>query len=223
MVLNDISSITSGANSSNPTLVNNITESKDQFLKLLLAQLKNQDPLSPQDPSKFTEQMTSFGQLEQLFNLNSTMGKVLSAQPSMQRSEALGLVGKEISAKGDGIRIQGADKGKIGYQLQYPAKDVTIQVTDSSGNVLRVINAGNSSAGAHLINFDGLNSSGTEIADGNYQFKVSAQDKYGESIAVDPLVVGRVNTVEFGSNGPMLIVNGAQINMGDIITVGQGA
>src|SRR4051794_36053729 len=107
MSIQDI--VSAGAGASTPKSVSAVTGSasatKDQFLKLLIAQMKNQDPLSPPDADKFSEQMTQFGQLEQLFNLNDSMSSIAQHQSSMDRSQAVSLIGREVEAQGDQIEL----------------------------------------------------------------------------------------------------------------------
>lgn len=206
----------SGAFGGSPTstTAKSLQGQKDQFLQLLLAQLKYQDPLQPPDASKFGEQMTQFGQLEQLFNLNDTLGKMAGSQAGTGRGDAISLIGKKIEAHDNGLGVSGDSHGSIGFQLNQPADQVTAEIKNSNGFTVDTIHYDAQHAGTHFYDL----ASG-EVPDGAYTVVLSASDATGRSIDVKPLLQGEVSGVDFSSGSAMVQVAGRNIGMDQIITV----
>src|SRR5260221_8065240 len=89
----------------------------DTFLKLLTAQLKNQDPLKPMDSSEFTQQLVSYSQVEQQINTNANLEKLITGVQGNQLASSVGYIGKTIQASGDHARIQPGRGPSCNYNL----------------------------------------------------------------------------------------------------------
>lgn len=194
---------------------------KDDFLKLFLAQLQHQDPMNAQDPSQMMQQMTQFGQLEQLMNLNASSDDLKALNQSQQSAQAVAFVGKQVSAYGDKLYVSGADKGKIAYDLAAPAQEVVAEVYNTANQKVRTLSFANQPAGASTQSFDGLNDAGQILPDGAYRVKVTGKNADGTLVTALPLAIGRVNSLEFTQNGPIFNVGGNMVAYGDIISVEQ--
>lgn len=219
-MFSEISGIpSSGAQPSAAASGNSISATKDQFLKLLLAQLKNQDPLAASDATEFTKQMLQFGQLEQLFNLNDSVGDLNENNNNMMRTQAVGIVGKQIDAKTENIEMTSTSIPQIGFSLDRPAGRVEVSVVDSLGRVVRTLRYDNLSAGSHYQDFDGLNSNGTRLSNGVYSLRLTGTGADLSNIPVTPISRGLVNGVDFTSGKPMLKMGSRLIKMEDLISV----
>ena len=111
----DIASITSGAAAAALTSAGATSKSmgKDEFLKLMVAQLQNQDPLEPQDPTEFTSQLAQYSSLEQQITMNSNLGKIVEMSSSFERQTALETVGKEVAGRTSSLRLNAASAAPL--------------------------------------------------------------------------------------------------------------
>lgn len=174
---------------------------KDDFLSLLVAQLKNQDPLEPEDPTAFTAQLAQFSSLEQLTNLNTTMEGLTTAQANSTRLSSLGLIGKDITYNGSTVTLEGKPV-EIGYQLDGTASSVTLSIQDANGKTVRTIQATDTElkAGNHFVSWDGKDQQGNPLANGKYTLVLQASAAgEGASIAAAPLVRSVVTGVDLSS------------------------
>lgn len=206
------------AGTSNST-TDKLTTTKDQFLKLLLAQLKQQDPLEAPDASKLSEQITAFGQLEQMFNMNSSLENISKASNNADQSQAVSLIGKKITSYGDSLSVSGADKGLVGFSLGGNAKEVTVSIKDSAGKVVRTIRYENVTSGIYTDQFDGKNDAGADLPEGKYTMETSAVDPDKAPMAVKPVFQGVVTGVQFSPQGAIIQAGNGTFNMGQILSV----
>jgi flagellar basal-body rod modification protein FlgD len=205
---------TSNTNTTSSVAQNDIM-GKEDFLTLLVAQLQNQDPLSPDDPTEFTAQLAQFSSLEQLHNLNDSMQGLTTAQANSEKLSALSLIGKNISYNGSSFTFDG-EPVEVGYQLDGTATSVTLSIQDADGKTVHTLQASATELGAgnHFITWDGTDQNGNLIADGQYNIVLEARAA-GEdsSIAAAPLVRSEVTGVDLSSgmittrDGEVLFMN----------------
>jgi flagellar basal-body rod modification protein FlgD len=175
---------------------------EDRFLKLLVAQMKNQDPLNPLDNAQVTSQMAQLSTVTGIEKLNAT----LAAQSQAQSFQSVSMIGRTVLATGDALTLKnGVAAG--GFELAKPADAVKVSVLDSSGSVVRVLDAGASDSGVSVFSWDGKKTDGTTAADGDYTFAVNATDK-GAKVTSTALAVGAVSSVLMDTTGTKLSVSG---------------
>ena len=205
--------------STSQTSTTNNTLGKDDFLKLFMAQLKAQDPLSPMDTSQFTSQLAQFSALEQLTNINTQLGDVLSSQSSLQNTMSADLIGKNVKANGNTVSLNG--QANMYYSLDANAAKVTVTVSDASGAVVKQQDIGNQSAGEQDYVWDGKDNNGNTLSSGQYTFTVSAVDDSGNTVNASTLTSGTVTSISFYGNTTYLTIDGTtQIQLGDIQEIG---
>ena len=176
-----------------PSVTENI---QDRFLKLLVTQMKNQDPLNPMDNAQVTTQLAQISTVSGVEKLNQTMTSMSSALLAAQSVQATGLIGHSVLASGNGVLLQnGAAVG--GVQLSQPADQVTIR--DSSGAALKTMVMGPQDAGLRTFAWDGSTDSGGRATDGAYTIQVNAVQS-GKQVNADALGVGQVQSVSLGAN-----------------------
>jgi flagellar basal-body rod modification protein FlgD len=156
---------------------------QEDFLKLLITQLENQDPLNPQDSTEFTAQLAQFSSLEQLTNINTALSNLQTIVFSQNNASITSLLGKSVLSYGNEIPVVSGQSADIKYDLAQDASLVTVDIYDSSDNLVRTISPGSQSAGRQTVTFDGLDSSGNPLASGTYYYKVSATTLEGNSIS----------------------------------------
>jgi flagellar basal-body rod modification protein FlgD len=200
MVTPVTSATASGASAS--TSVGAVQEQQDRFLKLLVTQMKNQDPLNPLDNAQVTSQMAQLSTVTGIEKLNAT----LQAFTKAQAFQSVGMIGHFVLAPGEFMNLT-AGVGLGGIELASAADKVKIGVYDAQGNLVRDIDMGAQNAGVTAFQWDGKTNAGADAADGQYFFRVDAV--LGDSnVAAQSLAVGKVQSVLMDDIGPALSVEG---------------
>jgi flagellar basal-body rod modification protein FlgD len=196
---------------------------KDDFLKLLVTQLSNQDPLNPMDGQQFAAQLAQFSSVEQLLNLNESMAAQAEMtgllSQNMNNGVATGLIGKQIVASGDQIGLSDSGAVPLGFEFGDAANGVTVTIKDASGNVVRAIELGSSAAGSHEISWDGTGESGSRLPEGVYSFDVQGKDADGNGITAAPIMKGTIDRVSFGADGILLWMGNAAVSLAAVQSV----
>ncbi|HUV49852.1 MAG TPA: flagellar hook capping FlgD N-terminal domain-containing protein [Anaerolineae bacterium] len=190
------------------------TMGKDDFLKMMIAQLQHQDPLNPLDGTDFTAQLAQFSSLEQLSNMNTQLETLGLYQSSLNNSQSVSFIGKEITARGDAVKVDGAS-ADLAYNLSEPA-EVSIRIYNENGTLVDTLELGAQQEGENSVAWD---CSG--VAPGNYTFEVSANDSSGDAVTSYTRIKGRVTGISFEEGSPVLFVNGQDISFGDVISVNE--
>ncbi len=212
MIVTSPTSVTTSSMQSSESTDNQQSPSelqKDDFLKLLVTQLKNQDPMNPVDNAEFTAQMAQFSSLEQLVNINETLGMLNATTANVNAGQAFGLIGKEVTVEGSNVHVKNGVGSDISFSLADSANEVTIQVLDPSGNVVRTITVGAKLGGENSVAWDGMDSQGNPLPDGLYKYTVAAKGAGGNPIDVQTNTTGVVDAVSF-ENGV------AYLHVGDL-------
>lgn len=192
---------------------------KDDFLQLLVAQLKAQDPLSPLDGQEFAAQLAQFSSLEQLTNVNANLLKLQEFNLALANSSALNLIGKRIDVPGNTLQFDGEIGQTLSYSLAGSAAAVSIEIFDSSEALVRTLPLGEQSAGSQQAFWDGTNESGDPVVAGEYTFKVTAVDSESNLIQVETFSTGLVTDVLFDGEESIAVVNGNEFPVKDISRV----
>lgn len=173
---------------------------KEDFLTLLVAQLQNQDPLNPDDPTEFTAQLAQYSSLEQLVNLNESVEALAASNQTSDQISAMELIGKDVAYEGAEFEFTG-DPVVIGYQLDGAASSVIVTIQNENGDTVSTLTPSDLTAGNHFIEWDGLDSDGNLLADGQYEISVLASAGEGESVTATALVQSEVIGVESDTDG----------------------
>ena len=183
-----------------------VDEAQDRFLKLLVTQMKNQDPLNPLDNAQVTSQMAQLSTVSGINKLNDSVGVLSTMFQSNQLLQASGMIGRGVVAEGDDLRLAGGN-AIAGIELPQDADKVVVTIADSAGKVLQTVDMGAQNAGVLSFQWDGATDSGSQAADGAYQFSVKASQEGKEMDAVT-LSLGVVNSVSVDSQGISLNADG---------------
>lgn len=189
----------------------------DDFLKLLITQLRYQDPLEPMDSNEFVSQLTQFTQVEQSIKSNKRLEQLLDLQSTNQSVMAIGFIGRTIEAAGDTAPL--GDTGiEFTYTLEGLATSSLLVVTDANGQVV-ASTAGETAPGKHSFVWDGLDRAGSQVPAGNYRIAVAARDANDDQLGVTTGVVSRVRGVENGADGLMLSLGTVKIPIGKVVAI----
>ncbi|MEM1094298.1 MAG: flagellar hook capping FlgD N-terminal domain-containing protein [Bacteroidota bacterium] len=206
----------SAAQQSTGSLTGGSALGRDEFLTLLVAQLRNQDPMNPLEGHEFAAQLAQFSSVEQLMNLNEGIEGMQEMQGLLASSTnsgvAAGLMGQGVEVTTNRIEWSG-EAVETGYELAADAQSVTIEVKDSRGRVVRTEAFGAQEAGTETWTWDGNNDNGDRVAEGTYTFEVKATDGQENDVSASPFRRGVVDRVTFGQNGISLWVDGTPVAM----------
>jgi len=207
-----------GTNNSTSSGKSSIQDAQNNFMTMLVTQMKNQDPLNPMDNAQITSQLAQLSTVTGINQLNTSVNTLTSSFQTSQNLQAAGMIGHTVLAPGNGISLT-SGKAIYGVSLPMNADAVSVQVTNSSGQVVRTINVGALSQGNNNLSWDGKTDSGATAPDGSYTFSVAASSA-GKKIATTSLEFGSVSSVSATSSGVKLnLANLGQVNMSDVIQI----
>lgn len=196
---------------------------KDDFMKLLITQLRYQDPLSPLGGAEFAAQLAQFSSLEQLSNLNQLMTQSVDANfyltQSINNTMTATLIGKDVKLLGDKIQYTGQEEAKIGYKLPADASSVTINIYDKNDVLVRTIENVPKDSGDHKLSWDFLDNDGNEVPNGEYRFEVKAKTMDEKDMAVESYKWGTINGLRFSEFGTKLLVDNIEYMLSDILEI----
>ena len=213
-----ISSVNSNTTGTSSTTTTNSNEElgKNDFLNLLVTQLKHQDPLNPMDSADFTAQLAQFSSLEQLENANSNLETLITAQVDMTSDQALSYIGKTVLAYGNVVNKTDGAAEEIQFELGENAEKVYIQIYDAEGNLVRNIEEGEMERGTNSYSWDGLDSEGNEVDDGAYTFEAYAYDASDEEVNMVWFIEAPITGVTYNS-GKVYLNSGDTVMSKDAI------
>jgi flagellar basal-body rod modification protein FlgD len=193
---------------------------KDEFMKLLVAQLAHQDPLNPLDDKEFVAQLAQFSGLEQMMQVNQRLDLLQVSQTALANAQLAGLIGREVLVNGDSLQLtRGGAPSPVQLNLGADAATTTITIRDAQGNVVRTLNAPGLIAGAHSVSWDGRADNGSELPPGTYTVKVEAKDANGTAVQVDTQVRGVVTGVAFDKGYAELLIGDRRVRPADVVQV----
>ncbi len=217
----DIVGITTATSNAYKTdVIDDGSMAKDDFLQLMIAQMKYQDPLEPMSNTDMSSQLAQFSSLESLNNIYDTMTDNVLLTQSLNNSYMTSLIGKNVKAYGNTVDYQG-EKTEISYNLS-ATSNVTVNVYDEDGDLVTTINPYNQRAGDNTITWDGTDSNGEQVDNGIYTFEVVATDSEGNTVTADGYVNGYIEGITYESGSPFLVVHGTSLGLGAVISILDG-
>jgi flagellar basal-body rod modification protein FlgD len=205
------------------TSTDSVQADQDKFMKLLVTQLQNQDPLNPMDNAAMTSQLAQLSTVTGINKVNATLESLRSDIATTQSSTAINLIGKGILVEGKGIQLASstAEDGTVtnssvfGVELASDSQDVSIAIQDSTGKTVRTMTMTNAEAGTYPITWDGTKDDKTVAEAGSYTFTVSASTA-GSALTATPLQLAAVASVSTGSAGVKLNTSLGHFAMSDV-------
>lgn len=193
---------------------------KDDFLNLMITQLKNQDPLSPMDNSEFIAQTTQFSSLEQLINISKALENQNKSSKETQLLNGATFLGKYVKYYGKNFNLESGN-AKLQFTLSDAAKTATISIYNSAGAVVATGEFNDLSAGMNTIPWDGTGIDGSKLPDGSYSYSIKAKDVNGNEISSTPISSGRVTGVAYVDGKLVFNVNGFSVESSSITEVNE--
>lgn len=196
---------------------------KDDFLNLMVTQLKNQDPLNPLNNSEFISQTTQFSSLEQLINIGESIKGLAESMKSNEINNnnlysASNFIGRKVKYFSSYINLD-ENGSLIGYELDDIPSSVTIKIIDGNGNQVANIVPSKVSYGMNEIKWDGLDANGNKLPNGRYKVVLEAIDTSGSQIPYRTYTSGVANGVSIVNGNLSFNVDGNEIASDSIFAV----
>ena len=184
------------------------TSAADQtqkFLTLLIAQIKNQDPMAPMDASTMTAQMSQLNMVSSMANMNTSMTAMLTQMQSVNFMNQAALIGHSPAVAGNGIAFDGNNQVMLGSSSVDPLQSVVATITDASGNTVNSVSLGSTQAGMTNFVWNGKDASGEIVPPGMYYLGLTGLDAKGASASPTGYVASPVASVSKGTNGDAVL------------------
>jgi len=190
---------------------------KDEFMKLLTVQLKNQDPMDPMKQDKIAAELAQFSSLEQLTNLNEKFDNMNKNQNVEDKFYGASFLGKEVVTSGSTLKFEGeGSDADILFNLDKPASKVLVRIYDGKNNMVGEIWKENIGRGNQNFEWDGEQLDKSISAPGEFRTQVFAWDKFADPIDVQTKSVGTVESVFFENGETVLLVEGKKVFLRDV-------
>lgn len=189
---------------------------QEDFLRLLLAQLQNQDPLKPIENEAFIAQLAQFSQLEQSVKQVKLLEQSLSADSLNRQLSMVPLVGRQVKVTGGLVEL-GAGPARIDYTLAGDAESVQVVILTSSKQTVRTLNVGAKPAGTHQVAWDGKDNTGVQVPPGTYLVEIVATDRQGAHVDTTASSLATVSAVRIDNGNPLLLIGGQAVDPKDVV------
>jgi flagellar basal-body rod modification protein FlgD len=204
------------------------TLGKQDFLNLLIQQMRNQDPMDPMKGTEFAAQLAQFSSLEQLTNLNDATIQGINANivltQSINNALSTTFIGKTVRAGTDTFQYNGEGDSKLAYELDSAADSTVVKIYDENDNLVKTF-SGDSSMGENIVNWDGTNEKGETVPSGKYHFNVEVKDSDGKTTDVlkeNKYIYGTVNGVRFKNGTTVFVIDGMEVALSSISEISGG-
>lgn len=193
---------------------------KDDFMKLFVTQLKNQDPLNPDDSTEMATKLAQFNSLEQMMNMNKTLESMVTSQNTGRNIQLVSYVGKEITVDGGRVSLKNGEHTKSEFNLKSDATNSSLEIRDASGSLIFEKELGPLEKGQHKFSWDGKTSSGRDLPDGIYTYSINARDINQKPLEVTATSKANVTGVDLKSETGLIFSELGELSFDDIKSVG---
>src|SRR5512133_1930053 len=194
---------------------------RDAFLRLLVEQLKNQDPLKPQDNSQFVAELAQFSNLEQIQGVNERLDLLAIQSRGQSHAQVMSMIGQTVTVKGSMVTIVGNGTGApVNFSLADKTEQLMVTIKTLSGEEVKTMNVGAHKAGLVQLQWDGRDANGLVQPAGSYSISIKATDATGGSVSVEQNTTSKINGISYATGYPVLqLANGATAPVSDLIRV----
>ena len=197
--------------------VGNKEMDKDAFFKLMMAQMKNQDPTNPLKNHEMAAQLAQFSTLEQMSNMNVTLKELKAGNKPIEEFQALNMIGKKVA--GDSSKVTRTDVDKeheFAFKLPQGAKEAGIKIMNTKGEVIREYKFSELQAGDNKVVWNGETEDGRKAPAGNYFFQTEATGHAGQKLQVKTDFEGIISGMSFSPEGPVLQIGKQTVRLKDV-------
>ena len=191
-------------------------DTEQRFLKLLVTQLNNQDPLNPLDNAQLTSQLAQMSTVSGIEKLNSAFQSMLAQSGSSQVLQSASMIGRTVLVPGSELALKKGTDVPFAVEMPQSADAVKVTVTNAAGNTVRSFDLGSLPQGVKTLSWDGLNNTGVSVADGSYTVNVVATSGDAK-VAASALTYSSVTSVSQGASGVALdLASGSKAALSDV-------
>ena len=196
------------------------TLDKEAFLKLLVAQLSHQDPLSPMEGTEFVTQLAQFSSVEQLMNIGAQLdtqsGDSASLLQAMDRTAALGMIGRSVTAVSDELTVSKHGAEPVQTNVPSAGGRVRAHILDGTGKEIGFADYGDLAGGRQTLDMTGALKN---VPDGSYTIQLESLDAKGVSTSLTAIQEFKIDGLRFGTNGAILTSGSRAVPIGNVIGV----
>ncbi len=190
---------------------------KDAFFKLMLTQMKFQDPTNPMQSHEMAAQLASFTSLEQLQNINSTLDGMKKEQNPQTNFQALNFIGKKVSGDSSRlVRTPGDKSHSISFNLAGDAMKAKVTIRDSAGATVQTLEFPNLKKGQNSVKWNGLTKDGLPARPDEYKINIEGTNSSGKKVFATTDFSGRITGVNFSAEGPILLLGQQTVRLSDV-------
>lgn len=218
--------MTTVTSTNNNVATNAVDQAKPQigadfnmFLKLLTAQMQNQDPMDPMDTSQYTQQLVQYSQVEQSITQTATLKSILGSLGNQNLTQASALIGRTVEINSPVSGLTTAKPAQWNWTADRKPTSIVATITDATGKTVDTRNVEVNGATGEF-SWDGKTSAGRQFDPGSYKVTFKGADALGNEIAVTPHALGLVSDVQLDNGNVLLTVNGAKVASTDLVRIG---
>jgi flagellar basal-body rod modification protein FlgD len=193
---------------------------KEDFLKLFVTQLQNQNPLNPEADTEMAAKLAQFNGLEQMLNVNKSLEKMLAEQNTTRNLQLVNYVGRDVIVDGGRVRIAEGKPTPTEYKVENDAAQSVLEVRNSAGVLVHQIDLGPVNAGTHQLKWDGKTNEGKPIGDGTYTLNMTARNVDGKPVPVNLTSRVKVTGIDINAKDGALFSEFGRIKFDQIKSVG---
>jgi flagellar basal-body rod modification protein FlgD len=197
------------------------TLDQQDFLRLMITQLQNQDPFKPMENGDFLGQMAQFSTVSGIQQLNDTFGSASATMQSSQALQAASLVERDVLVRADTAHLPAEGDVRGAVAVPPGASEAVVTIADASGSLVARIPAEVGADGRARFTWDGRNGDGNRLAAGEYRIEALTQVG-GETQSAETLVWNRVDSVSLTGRGNAIslnLVGGGTVSLRDAIEI----
>lgn len=195
--------------------------SQDTFMKLLVAELKHQDPMDPMQSRDMVAQLAQLSSVQKLSTIDDKLAGLQRGSIEGASLQSANLIGKTVTAQTNRLTLNGFNTPAGAYRLNGDADNVTIQVTDGQGQAVRSLELGAQKSGGKTFEWDGRDSSGRRVPNGMYSFRIDATNAQGAPVLASTEVSGLVSEISYSNGAPEVVVGNVHVGISDVTSVAQ--
>lgn len=191
-------------------------DSEQRFLKLLVTQLNNQDPLNPLDNAQLTSQLAQMSTVSGIEKLNNAFQSLLAQSGSSQVLQSASLIGRTVLVPGAELVLDSGTDVPFAVELPAAAESVKVTIANAAGDAVRSYDLGALPPGVKTLSWDGLSDNGSQLAGGVYTIKIEATSS-GAKAAAGTLTYSKVSSIAQGLSGVSLdLASGAKSDLAEV-------
>jgi flagellar basal-body rod modification protein FlgD len=203
------------------------TLGKDDFLRIMITQMKYQDPTQPMKAEQFSGQLAQFTSVEQLQNLNQSMNRMATQNQPLERLSMTGLIGKNVTVDRERFPHTEGVNDTLNFTLPKDAASVRVAIIAENGDAVLEKDLGSLKQGENTFGWDGIKTNTLPAKNGTYMFRVEAVDEKGQSITINTRTKAKIVGVSFEGTEPTFLVGDInkpdKVNFRNLVRIEDGA